>query len=459
LMRPHVKWAKTAKKVSELAPFLEKAFFKAKNQVPGPVFMECPLDLLYDEKLVRELYGTKSSSTKSLASQLIKWYLQRHVKKLFSAVDWQFKSQEQATIAMPPSRAKIDTIKQKLAAAKNPLLLIGSQALIQAGKAPQIAEAVKNLGIPTYLSGMARGLLGNDCDLHLRHKRRLALKEADLVILAGVPCDFRLDYGQHIRRSSFFVSANRSKHDLRKNRLPNLGLQCDPEDFLIELGKMEPASSNWHNWHEHLLKRDRERDSEIVAQSELPSENVNPLLLFREIEKQLSPNSLIVADGGDFVGTASYILRPPGPLTWLDPGAFGTLGVGAGFGIGAKIMNPNAVVWLIYGDGSVGYSLSEFDTFVRHKIPVIAVVGNDASWAQIARDQVEILGDDVGTVLARSDYHRVVEGFGAKGFLLTKNEQIPALLLEAQQCAAAGTPVLINVHLDKSDFRKGSISV
>ena len=62
------------------------------------------------------------------------------------------------------------------------------------------------------------------------------------------------------------------------------------------------------------------------------------------------------------------LCRPRGPLTWLDPGAFGTLGVGGGFALGAKLCRPESEVWVIYGDGSLGYSVAEFDTFTRHKV-------------------------------------------------------------------------------------------
>ena len=94
-----------------------------------------------------------------------------------------------------------------------------------------------------------------------------------------------------------------------------------------------------------------------------------------------------------------------------------------------------------------------------HGIPIIAVVGNDAGWSQIARDQVEILGDDVGTALAPSDYHRVAEGFGAAGILLDDPELAEDALAEARAAAASGRPALVNALLGRSDFRKGSISV
>jgi acetolactate synthase-1/2/3 large subunit len=168
---------------------------------------------------------------------------------------------------------------------------------------------------------------------------------------------------------------------------------------------------------------------------------------------------MIVADGGDFVGTASYIVKPRGPLCWLDPGVFGTLGCGAGFALGASLCRPDHDIWAVFGDGSVGYALAEFDTFVRHGIPVIAVVGNDASWAQIAREQVKMLDDDVGTVLARSNYHDVATALGGHGILLKHSDQIHASLKEARDTAGTGVPVLINAWLDKTDFREGSLSM
>jgi acetolactate synthase-1/2/3 large subunit len=116
-------------------------------------------------------------------------------------------------------------------------------------------------------------------------------------------------------------------------------------------------------------------------------------------------------------------------------------------------------VWLLYGDGAAGYSLQEFDTFVRHQLPIIAVVGNDAAWAQIARDQVKFLKDDVGTTLRPTDYHTVAEGFGAKGFIVRKEEEIQPTLEASRQTARQGRPVLINVLIGQTDFREGSISM
>jgi acetolactate synthase-1/2/3 large subunit len=308
---------------------------------------------------------------------------------------------------------------------------------------------------------MARGLLGARHPLQLRHRRKEALRGADLVILAGIPCDFRLDYGRHIGRKAYLVAAHRSAADLEMNRKPDLPVHGDPALFLRGLASRVQGKERWQEWLDTLRARDEEREREIAEQAAAPLADglVNPIHLCREIDRALGPDSVIVADGGDFVATAAYTVSPRGPLSWLDPGVFGTLGVGGGFALGAKLCRPDAEVWVLYGDGSVAYSLAEFDTFARHGIPVIAVVGNDAGWTQIAREQVEVLKDDVGTVLARTDYHTVAEGYGGRGLRIGCPGEVRAVLEEAVRIARGGTPVLVNAQIGRTEFRKGSVSM
>ena len=212
-------------------------------------------------------------------------------------------------------------------------------------------------------------------------------------------------------------------------------------------------------WLTRLRARDDQRNNEIVEQASVEAEYLNPLALCRAIDADLGENSVLVADGGDFVATASYIIQPRRSLSWLDPGPFGTLGVGGGFALGAALCRPKARVWLIWGDGSSAYSLAEFDTFVRHGLGVIAVVGNDGSWQQIARDQVDFLGSDVGTVLNRCDYHQTTIGYGGEGLLVKDASEMEATLDKARKLCDEGKPVLVNAWLGKTDFRKGSLSM
>jgi acetolactate synthase-1/2/3 large subunit len=454
-------WFSAAPPGRDLVPAVQKALSIAQEGVPGPVFVECPVDVLYDEELVRDMYGAKATQGKprGLADRALRWYLGRHLDRLFAGQEGVRVGEPVTPKVVRPSRRSVARTARFLARANQPVLMIGSQATLGVDEVGDLAQAVERMGVPVYLSGMARGLLGAGHPLQMRHQRRQALREADVVLLAGVPCDFRLDYGRQINRQANLIAVNRSAGEVRKNRRPTLSVVADPGFFLRELATMVGDDVDRTAWVETLRQRDDERMQQIDESGAEPTEFVNPLALCAEIEKSLDDDSVLVADGGDFVATASYIVSPRAPLSWLDPGVFGTLGVGAGFALGAKLCRPESEVWILYGDGSCAYSLAEFDTFVRHELPVIAVVGNDASWAQIARDQVELLQDDVGTVLERTNYHVVAEGFGGKGFRLVSGDQSARVLQAAKTAAAVGQPVLVNALLGKTDFRKGSISL
>lgn len=459
LVAPHVKACLQVRQVANLTSTFSEAFALARSGVPGPVFVECPVDLLYDEASIRSWYAEASARGNSLADRLQRGYLRWHASRLFA------RSHEPALPEVHPlhvPQARDGDIRRAaamLAAAERPLLLVGSQALAVPGDADKIAAAIGALGVPVYLSGMARGLLGRDHPLQHFHQRRQALRESDCVVLAGVPCDFRLDYGRHIRRQARLIAANRSRREARLNRRPDIAAIGDAGLFLRELATRIGTPSPRPAWHEQLRQRDAERETVIASEASIAGPHVNPLALFKEIERIAGEQAVFVADGGDFVATAAYSLRPRTPLSWLDPGVFGTLGVGSGFAIGAAVSRPDSEIWMIWGDGACGFSLMEFDTFARHGIAVIAIVGNDAGWTQIARDQVKLLGDDVGTVLARSDYDRVATALGAEGLQIRSMEEMPATLARARAIARSGRPVLVNVWLDPSRFREGSLSM
>jgi len=460
LVAPHVKLFRKIRHVRDLGPAVEEAFAVARAGVPGPVFIECPVDLLYDEASIRQWYADAAGKGTSIPDRLLRFYLNRHVEKMFAGSAEAAAPQVREVLPPSASAASVEAAAAALARAERPLMVIGSQALSIAAEAQRIAAAVAQLGIPVYLSGMARGLLGRDHALQMRHQRRQALRESDCVVLAGVPCDFRLDYGRHVRRGATLIAANRSAKEARMNRRPEIAAIGDAGLFLERLvAPLAQTGRRWTSWIEALRTRDLKREAEIEEQAMPDGEFVNPVAFLRSLDQAAGENAVMVADGGDFVATASYIVHPRGPLSWLDPGVFGTLGAGAGFALGAALCRPESEVWIIYGDGACGYSLIEFDTFARHGIPVIAVVGNDAGWTQIAREQVKMLHDDVATVLARTAYHEVAAGFGAEGILVNKTAEVPAALERARAVARAGKPVLLNVWLDKTEFREGSISM
>jgi thiamine pyrophosphate-dependent acetolactate synthase large subunit-like protein len=234
---------------------------------------------------------------------------------------------------------------------------------------------------------------------------------------------------------------------------------------LIELSKQlhADAPARWTKWVKTNRDLNDARDAEIKEKSKEPSDAFcNPLAVVSVLEEVMSDDAVIVADGGDFIATASYVVRPRTPLSWLDPGPFGTLGVGGGFAIGAAVTRVGAEVWLLYGDGSSAYSLAEFDTYRRHKIPVIAVIGNDAAWMQMYRGQVEFFGDDVATKLEYTDYQEVAKAYGGSDVyaaVVRRIEDLHPALMEAKQACKQGRSALVNVLIGKTAFRQGSISV
>ncbi|HQV78850.1 MAG TPA: thiamine pyrophosphate-binding protein [Chitinophagales bacterium] len=458
LMKPVVKWAARITKVKEIIPTLERAFAVAQEGVPGPVFIECPIDTLYNEELVREWYGAKSKDVppRNIQERVVQWYINRHAKKIFEGKE-NVQFHQPLSFSIPTHKdAEVDEVVTALKKAKNPLMIIGSGAVMSPQNVHELSTAVQHLNIPVYLSGMARGLVGKDSELQMRHKRKDAIKEADFIILAGVPNDFRLEYGNHIGHRSF-ASINRSTEDLYKNKKPTIAIHADPQQFIIDLAHKYKAETS--TWKATLRERDELREQAIDKQAKDKLNGMNPIELFRCMDKILDDNTILIADGGDFVATSAYTLKPRAPLSWLDPGVFGTLGVGAGFALGAKLVFPEKDVFIIYGDGSSGYSLVEYDTFVRHQLPVISVIGNDACWAQIARDQIEFLNSDCALTLAHSNYEMIGKAFGADGERVENIEAFKAATIKAKEQSRKGTPFIINAIIGKSEFRKGSISM
>lgn len=459
VVRPHVKHAERVSRVADIVSVLERALRVAREGVPGPVFVELPVDVLYSEPLVRETTGISHPPAPgaSFGKRLEYWYLDRHAKKVF-AEGGAMPNDPVHLLRVAPSARTIAKVAVLLSRAERPVMVLGSQGAECAAEIDALADAVRALGVPVFLAGMARGLLGAVSTQQVRHHRKDALREADLVLLCGVPMDFRLDYGRHLGAHTTVVSVNRDRAELNKNRRSTLAVCADADLFVRALAEAG-ARTSCAAWRIRLAERDARRDAEIVAQSALAVSPLNPLAVCQAVDGALSDASTIVADGGDFVGTASYVLRPRAPMRWLDPGVFGTLGVGAGFALAAKLVRPDDDVWLVWGDGAAGYGVVELDTFVRHKLPVICVVGNDGAWTQIARDQVPMLGDDVGTQLGRTAFHEVAESLGARGLLLDDPSRVAATITEAREIARSGTPVLVNAQIGVSEFRKGSLSM
>ena len=185
LFTPHVKWAVSVNRIRELVPTLEKAFQVAQEGVPGPVFVEVPVDLLYDEPTVREMYGAKAAADiKSMPDLALQGYLRLHLARVFAG---SARHRPQERIHAEPNAARAwrgGARARLLKRAARPVFVLGSQAALRTEQiVAHHREPRAAVGVPVYLSGMARGLLGRKHPLWFRHSRGEALKEADLVVL------------------------------------------------------------------------------------------------------------------------------------------------------------------------------------------------------------------------------------------------------------------------------------
>ena len=455
LLKTYVKSAVSVKKTRDVIPTLANALNTATSGVPGPVFVELPIDLLYPEEDIRKEFINQLPKS-GYFGKIAHWYVERHLNDLFSSKKSSIKVKPVKEFKL--DQRKIDKAALAIVKAKKPVFLLGNQVTQNKEFLPMCLKSIDKLSVPTFTSGMARGCFGSSDKYFFRHNRKHALKNADVVVTLGIPLDFRLGYGFSINKDATLIAVNKSKEDLNKNRKPDIGIHADPSRIMHEIGKIiNPPSCK--EWIKELTSLEEKRETDILQFSKYETDFVNPVRLCKTIDKFIDKESILVADGGDFVGTASYTIRPRSPLGWLDPGPFGTLGVGGGFAIGAKSSFPKKEVWVFYGDGASAYSLAEFDTLCRHKLPVIAIIGNDASWQQIAREQKQMLGSNIGTELTFNAYEKVVEGYGGKGYYVENHDTLDETLKRAKEDAKLGYPVLVNIKISKSDFRKGSISV
>uniref|UniRef100_A0A8C1URR9 2-hydroxyacyl-CoA lyase 2 n=1 Tax=Cyprinus carpio TaxID=7962 RepID=A0A8C1URR9_CYPCA len=468
LFKPLCKFCASVRTVREIVPTVRKALAIAQSGTPGPVFIEFPIDTLYPYHVVEKESAPKNTP-KGLFGKIMAWYLQNHLSNLFAGA-WETCDLSPLPVYIPhATEDEVQRCVELVSRAKKPVILLGSQATLPPTPVCEtltFLKALESLGIPCFLGGMSRGMLGKNSPLHIRQNRRDALKEADLVLLAGTVCDFRLSYGRVLNRRSKIIAVNRDRSQLLKNSdmfwKPTVAIQGDAGSFLLRLSKALKGHRCPEEWPRSLKEGEAIKEKANRAKADEKTErHLNPISVLHRVDELLAEDSIIVADGGDFVGSAAYIMRPRGPIRWLDPGAFGTLGVGGGFALGAKLCRPESEVWIVYGDGSLGYSVAEFDTFTRHKTPVIALVGNDACWSQISREQVPMLGSNVACGLAFTDYHIVADGYGGKGYLIGREDEsrLDDIIKKAQKECREGKAILLNVLIGKTNFRDGSISV
>jgi len=425
LMRPITKWSATVTEVRRLEEFVTMAFRIATTGVPGPVFLEIPLDVLMnfatDAQLVRPV-----------------------------------KYRSEYTPA--PDPIALDEAARLLDGAARPLAIVGSQ-LRWSRDREALGRFLARYELPTYLNGMARGALPLDHPCFFSRSRKAALAQADVALVFGTPFDFRVDYGRTGTWAADVkvVQIDLDPAEIGRNRAVEVGIPADTGHVLAALTELV-TPRHGGDWLAQIRADETKRLAKMAAEMNDESAPPNPLRVCAEVARYVEDDTIVVGDGGDFVATAAYTLPVRWPGVWMDPGPLGTLGVGPGYAMAAKLARPGARVILMYGDGSFGLHGLEFEALARQGIKVVAVIGNDAGWTQILRGQRDMFGDarTPATRLAYTRYDLVAEAVGARGFYAETPAQVRDALAEAFACPE---PAVVNVKIGHSDFRKGAISV
>lgn len=449
-------------KLDQIQSTIKKAIYLAKEGIPGPVFVEIPIDLLYSKELIIQNAGLNKPK-KSLFGKMVDFYISMKINRIFAKSYFYYFNNKPKNIKEEEiSSSSIFQAEKLIFKSSKPIIVVGSQVINQKLDINNFVQDLIDLRLPVYLSSSARGLFSDNYDLQFYHNRSKALRESELIILLGISCDFRLDYGKVLNKNAKIISVNINKKALYLNQplfwKANLSIHGNPVNFINQINIIYNSLDKhiYDKWINTLKEWETIKENKILKMSEEKYSRINPIKLCKNINKIIKKKTIVIVDGGDFASTAAYTIKPKGPLQWMDPGPFGTLGVGAGFALAAKLCKPNYDVIIIYGDGAAGYSLVEYDTFKRHDLNIVSIIGNDACWSQILREQIEILKDDVACNLGYSDYHKIGESFDCQGYLLKNNkdlEKLPNILNNINQ------PMIINCLISKTDFRKGSISV
>jgi len=354
-----------------------------------------------------------------------------------------------------PDPEQVREAARLLAAARQPALIVGTGAY-WAHAEVELHELAEAADIPVYVNGLGRGMLPPGHRLFRSRSRSTGLGEADLVLVIGVPLDFRLNFGQAPVLGDDARVVYIDSDDYRKHRPGAATLYGDIRKNLAALAEAARDTPRHPEWLDLLATRERAGRERDRAMFESDASPIHPARVVAEVDRFLDRDAIVVGDGGDFVSFAGRYIERDGVGQFIDPGPFGCLGSGPGYALAAKLARPDRQVLLLEGDGTFGFSGMEFDTLIRHRVPVVCVIGNNGIWATEKHPMQSVLGTSIACDLRPGTrYDKVVEALGGHGELVERPEDIrPAL----ERAFKAGVPAVVNVLTDPTaEYPRSSI--
>lgn len=416
LLRPITKWARSVHETSRLGEYTATAFRQMLSGKPGPVFLEMPMDILNNFADTEQAFDPGSPA----------------------AYRYQGRT--------APDPLMVEQAVALLEKARRPVIMAGT-AVWWCEAAEPLRQLAERLNAPVYLNGAGRGCLPPTHPLFFSASRRKALEGADTIVAIGTRMDFRLNHGQPplIPAEANLIWLDLAAEDIGVNRGAQAALAGDVGLSISQLAQNTrplPAGS-WLQFIRQQEAQSLERDEALLNSDTSP---IHPMRFCREIRDFLDADTTVVGDGGDIVSYAGRVINVHKPGYWLDSGPMGCLGTGTGFAMAAQLARPGQRVLMIYGDGSFGLNGMEFESMVRQKLPIVAIIGNDGAWGQIKHPQRAIVGHTTAAELSPGiRYDKMVEALGGYGELVERPEEIrPAL----ERAFASGLPACVNVLID-----------
>jgi acetolactate synthase-1/2/3 large subunit len=410
---PLAKSARTAETTEQIPGLVDAAIAAALEPPTGPAFVDFPLDHVFMEGPV------SGDGVPSFHDPL----------------------------AAPPADG-IEEAAAILREAQRPVVMAGT-GLYWARGEDALLRLVEELQIPVFLNGLARGCIPADHPSFFSRARGTGLKGADVALVIGVPMDFRLGFGGSFGDETKLIvvgSAPTGRPQPREVAAELYGGVAATLDALRE--QAGGTGTEGTGWLVNLRAAENEKraaEQEEVRDQRAP---LHPMRVYGELNQVLDRDTIVIGDGGDFVSYAGRMIETYEPGCWMDPGPFGCLGSGPGYAIAAKTAHPDRDVCLLLGDGAFGFAGLEFDTMVRHALPVVGVMGNNGIWALEKHPMEFLYGYSVAADLQPGlRYDQVVDALGGHGELVEQPDQLrPAL----ERAFASGKPALVNVLTDPS---------
>ena len=337
-----------------------------------------------------------------------------------------------------------------LTTARRPVIMAGTDLYWGRGEGA-LRWLAEELEIPVFLNGLGRGCLPADHRLAFSRARSVGLHDADVVLVIGVPMDFRLGFGGAFADDATVIAIDTAPPDAQSPREPEHTLHGALPATLVDLTSAagSPGSEilgERQAWTASLRRTETERRAGEAAELGDERAPLHPMRIYGELAGMLDRDAIVIGDGGDFVSYAGRVVDSFAPGCWVDPGPYGCLGSGPGYALAAKLAFPERQVVLLLGDGAFGFSGMEFDTLARHGVAVVGIIGNNGIWGLEKHPMEKIFGYSVlADLRPGTRYDEVAAALGCHGELVTAPRELrPAL----ERAFAAGRPALVNVLTD-----------